>query len=292
MMTVKEVSERTGVSIRTLHHYDAMGLLPPVSVTDAGYRMYDDASIERLQMILLFRELEFSLKDIRDILESPDFDRNRAIEQQIEMLEAKKQHLENVIAFARGIHMLGVKYMNFSAFDSRKIDDYSAQAKTLWGKTEAYREFEEKQKNYTKEDDKKHEAAVMGMFAELGSMRHLPPEDENVQAMIGKMRGFFTEHFYNCTPQILRGLGKMYAGGGAFTEKPVEPSALRHARTSTLPPPGRAIAPSAHSSPPRSGFTSTDPHPGASGLIPRTRFMRNGAGPALHPWQSEWRKPM
>jgi len=218
MMTVSEVSQRTGVSVRALHHYDELGLLPPVSVTEAGYRMYDETSLERLQMILLFRELEFPLKDIGRILDSPDFDRNRALEQQIELLKLKKEHLENVITFAQGIYMLGVSYMDSSAFDTKKLDDYSAQAKALWGKTEAYKEFEEKQKNRTEADEKKAEADIMDIFREFGGVRHLSPDDEQAQALVEKLRAFITEHFYNCTPKILGGLGKMYSCGGAFTE--------------------------------------------------------------------------
>ena len=89
-MTVHEGSKLAGVSIRTLQYYDKIGLLHPTGYTDAGYRLYDDADLERLQHILLFRELEFPLKDIRDILNSPDFDRSRALEQQIELLKLKK----------------------------------------------------------------------------------------------------------------------------------------------------------------------------------------------------------
>ena len=106
MMTVNEVSKLTGVSIRTLHYYDEMGLLHPAVTTDSGYRMYDDTNLERLQDILLFRELEFPLKEIKRIIDSPDFDRKQALEQQIEMLTLKKEHLEQLIAFAKGLKEL------------------------------------------------------------------------------------------------------------------------------------------------------------------------------------------
>ena len=91
MRTVNEVSKLTGVSIRTLQYYDSIGLLRPSEYTDAGYRLYDDTSLERLQQILLFRELEFPLKEIRNILASPAYDKDRALQQQIELLELKKQ---------------------------------------------------------------------------------------------------------------------------------------------------------------------------------------------------------
>ena len=79
MRTVKEVSKLTGVSVRTLHHYDAIGLLKPTAVTQAGYRLYDDEALGRLQSILLFRELQFPLKEIQAILDSPGFDRSQAL---------------------------------------------------------------------------------------------------------------------------------------------------------------------------------------------------------------------
>ena len=79
MKTVNEVSKLTGVSVRTLHHYDAIGLLKPTQVTEAGYRLYDDTALARLQTILLFRELQFPLKEIKSILDSPDFNREQAL---------------------------------------------------------------------------------------------------------------------------------------------------------------------------------------------------------------------
>jgi len=218
MKTVNEISKLTGISVRTLHHYDEIGLLKPTATTDAGYRLYNDIALERLQHILLFRELEFPLKDIKEILDSPDFERNRALEQQIELLTMKKEHLENLILFARGIKLLGVKYMDFSAFDTKKLDEYAAQAKESWGKNEAYKEYEEKAKNWTEETEKNLEVQIMSLFAEFGEMKDLDPADEKVQAQVKKLQDYFTEHFYNCTPQILSGLGRMYAGGGEFTE--------------------------------------------------------------------------
>ena len=90
MMTVNEVSKLTGMSIRTLQYYDTIGLLKPIEYTESGYRLYDDTSLERLQQILLFKELEFPLKEIKKIIDAPNFDRNKALEQQIELLTMKK----------------------------------------------------------------------------------------------------------------------------------------------------------------------------------------------------------
>ena len=127
MMTVNEVSKRTGVSIRTLQYYDKIGLLRAAGRTEAGYRLYDDAALERLQQILLFRELEFPLKDIQKIVENPAFDRQKALEQQITLLTLKKQHLEDLIGLAQKIRSTGGMVMDFTAFDTQKIKKYTEQ---------------------------------------------------------------------------------------------------------------------------------------------------------------------
>ncbi|MEE1087257.1 MAG: MerR family transcriptional regulator [Schaedlerella sp.] len=218
MMTVNEVSKLTGVSIRTLQYYDTIGLLKPSQYTESGYRLYDNTSLERLQQILLFKELEFSLKEIKTIIDAPNFDRSKALEQQIELLTLKKKHLENLINFARGIKMLGVKKMDFTAFDKKKIDEYSKRAKEQWGKTPEYKEFEDKAKNWTDDEEQNVMNDFMQLFAEFGQLTSLEPADEKVQLQVKKLQDYISEHFYQCSKKILNGLGKMYAGGGDFTE--------------------------------------------------------------------------
>ena len=218
MMTVHEVSKLAGVSIRTLQYYDKIGLLHPTGYTDAGYRLYDDTDLERLQHILLFRELEFPLKDIRDILNSPDFDRSRALEQQIELLRLKKEHIENLMNFALGIKMMGVKHMDFKAFDRSKLDEYSRQAKELYGNTPEYKELEEKQKNRTKEEDNLLADRFMLLFKEAGEMKDKDPASPEAQDLVKRIQDYITENLYTCTNKILRGLGKMYSGGSDFTK--------------------------------------------------------------------------
>ena len=217
MMTVHEVSKISGVSIRALHHYDNIGLLPATDVTEAGYRLYNKAALERLQHILLFKELEFPLKDIKEILDSPDFDRSKALEQQIHLLELRKEHLQNLIDLARGIKMIGVKLMSFEAFDTRKIDEYATQAKASWGKTEAYKEFEKKSEGRSKEAQQKLNVEMMSIFAEFGKIRDKAPGSEEATALAKKLQDHITEHYYTCTDEILLSLGTMYAGGGDFT---------------------------------------------------------------------------
>lgn len=218
MKTVKEVSSLTGVSIRTLHHYDAIDLLKPTQVTEAGYRLYDDAAIEKLCMILVFRELGLSLKEIAGVLNAPNYDRNRVLEQQIKHMQERIDKLQNRIALARGMLLLGVKYMDFQGFNPNKLDDYSAQAKAVYGKTDAYKEFEQKSKSRTQEQEKDLGGQVMDFFVRLGKMRPCQPDCEAAQNWARQLQEFFTQHYYTCTPQILGSLAESYAGGGSMTE--------------------------------------------------------------------------
>ena len=181
MMSVAQVSKRTGVSVRTLHHYDQIGLLKPTEVTDASYRLYDDGALDKLYMILVYRELGLSLNEIGSILDAPDYDRNRVLEHQIKLMQERVEKLQNRISFARGMLMLGVKYMDFEGFDPKKIDEYSQQAKVLYGKTDAYKEFQQKSKNRTAEQEKNLNAQVMELFAKLGKLRPCAPDSKEAQ---------------------------------------------------------------------------------------------------------------
>lgn len=218
MKTVKEVSKLTGVSVRALHHYDAIGLLKPTRVTEAGYRLYDDTALARLQSILLFRELQFPLREIGEILDTPDFDPMSALEQQIRLLELRREHLDEVIFHARQIQRTGVMNMDFSAFDETKLEAYAREARAKWGQTQAYKEFEEKTAGQTQARLQETGEALMDHFRRLGALRHMSPGAGEVQTLIGELRDFITRHYYTCTPQILRGLGQMYAAGGEMTE--------------------------------------------------------------------------
>ena len=218
MKTVNEIAQLAHISVRTLHHYDAIGLLKPTQITEAGYRLYDDAALERLYLILLFRELEFPLNEIKKILDAPDFDRNRVLEQQVELLKAKVEHLQTCIHLANGIKLMGVKNLKFKNWDPKKIDEYSAQAENLYGKTDAWKEYSEKAKGRSKEQEQALGDGIMELFTRLGTMKQLTADSVEVQTWVKELQTYITEHFYNCTPQILQGLGEMYAGGGSMTE--------------------------------------------------------------------------
>lgn len=216
MRTVKEVSKLAGVSVRTLHYYDAIGLLEPTKVTDAGYRMYDDTAFSRLQNILLFRELQFPLKEIKEILDSPNFNQEEAVAQQIKLLELQYKHIGELISFAREIQTKGVKIMNFEVFDAKEIEQYKAEVKSKWGNSKAYQEYEQRAVSDSEHNYLKFANEIMSLFTELGAMKQLPPTDKAVQEKVVALQAYINENFYTCSNDILKELGEMYVCDDRF----------------------------------------------------------------------------
>jgi DNA-binding transcriptional MerR regulator len=165
---------------------------------------------------LLFRELEFPLKDIRAILDSPVYERNRALDQQIGLLRLKAEHLENLIDLARGIKVLGVKYLNFTAFDTEKIDEYARQAKASYGQTPEYQEYLQKSARRTREEERRLGEELMDLLAAFGGMLDIDPASEIPRTQVAKVKAFITENMYTCSDGILQNLGRMYASAGSM----------------------------------------------------------------------------
>ena len=212
MKTVHEVSQISGVSVRTLHHYDAIGLLRPTAVTEAGYRLYDDTALARLQSILLFRELAFPLKEIKRIMDDPKFDQATALEQQIRLLELQQERLSRLIDLARKTMKTGVTNMDFTAFDNSKLEQYAAEVKERWGNTAAYQESAQR----PAAEQKDAAAGLMAQFARMGRLRTGDPAGQEAQDAVRELQEFITKHFYTCTPEILAGLGQMYTADDRF----------------------------------------------------------------------------
>lgn len=122
MRTVKEISDLTGISVRTLHYYDEIGLLKPTEKSDAGYRLYDDKALETLQQILFFREFDISLKEIKAVLDNPALDRNQILQVQRKMLVTKKERMERLIASIDDI-LKGENKMDFTIFTKTEVEE-------------------------------------------------------------------------------------------------------------------------------------------------------------------------
>jgi len=215
--TVNEVSRLSGVSVRTLHHYDEIGLLKPAYVATNGYRMYDDTSLKKLQSILLFRELEFPLKEIKNMVNNPDFNSSEAIKDQLGLLKLKRSHIDGLIDLAEKL-INQEDYMALKKFDRAEIEKYANEVKERWGATDQYAEYAQKSRSRTGEQHNALGAQLMDIFAEIGTLTNLAPENEEVQAMVKKLQDFITANYYNCTKDILKGLGSMYIADRRFKE--------------------------------------------------------------------------
>ncbi len=213
MKTVKEISDITGVTVRSLQYYDKINLLKPAKYSASGYRLYDDQCFEKLQQIMLFKELDFSLKEIKDIMNHSNFDKEEALDQQLVLLNLKKKRLEGLINFIGRIKRIGVDNMNFEAFDKKKINEYGEEARRLWQNTKEYMEFEEKNKNSTIEDERMMNIEMMEIFKDFGERKEEAPGSSDVKALVRRLQDYITEHFFECSNQILLKLGEMYETG-------------------------------------------------------------------------------
>lgn len=207
---IKEFAGFTGVSVRTLHYYDEIGLLKPAFVDrSTGYRYYDESSLLRMQEILFYRELDFSLKDIQEILSSPNYDKQTALQEQKKLLTLKKERLERLIVAIDGATK-GENIM--SAFDNKEFDQYKAEAQQKWGKTDAYQEYTEKTKNHSQNKWQNVNDGLNAIFAEFASCMKTGenPHSPAAQDLAKKLQSYITDNYYTCTKEILAGLGQMY----------------------------------------------------------------------------------
>ena len=211
-MQIKEFAEQIGVSVRTLHYYDEIGLLKPSEVdAQNGYRFYDERSLERMQEILFYRELDFSLKTIAQILSSPDYDKQQALTRQRKLLLAKKERLERLINALDGLEK-GEGFMKNNEYEKLK-NEYAEEVRQRWGSTDAYKESQQRNTDFNKAAVLLDE--VFEEFAEL-DRSGISPDDEAAKIQVEKLQRCITDNFYTCTNEILAGLGQMYAADVRF----------------------------------------------------------------------------
>lgn len=215
-MQIKEFAEFTGVSVLTLHYYDEIGLLPPAFIDKStGYRFYDENSLLRMQEILFFRELDFSLKSIGEILSFPNYDKNKALQEQKYLLILKKERLERLISAidnaAKGENVM-------RAFDNSEFEKHKMEAKEKWGYTDAYKEHEEKTKNYSKDTWNNLSEEMNDIFAEFAvcMKKGEEPNSDKTQNLVKRLQEHITENYYHCTNEILASLGQMYVADKRF----------------------------------------------------------------------------
>ena len=215
-MQIKEFADFAGVSVRTLHYYDEIGLLVPAHIDECtGYRYYDETSLLRMQEILFYRELDFSLKSIGEMLSSPNYDTNKALKEQKKLLTLKKERLERLIS-AIDDAMKGENVMK--AFDSSEFNKHKAEVKERWGKTDAYKENEEKTKGYSKDKWNSLADEMNEIMAEFAACMKegKEPDSGEAQNFVKMLQDHITKSYYHCTDEILFGLGQMYVADERF----------------------------------------------------------------------------
>ncbi len=212
-MQIKKFAEQIGVSVRTLHYYDEIGLLKPSEVdAQNGYRFYDERSLERMQEILFYRELDFSLKTIAQILLSPDYDKQQALTRQRKLLLAKKERLERLIDALDSLEK-GEGFMKPNNEYEDLKNKYAEEVRQRWGSTDAYKESQQRNTDFSQAASLLD--AVFEEFAEL-DRSGISPDDEAAKVQVEKLQRCITDNFYTCTNEILAGLGQMYAADVRF----------------------------------------------------------------------------
>lgn len=221
-MKVKEVAELVGVSIRTLHHYDQIGLLTPKEITDSGYRLYSEENLETLQQILFFKELGFTLKEIKKIINSPSFNRQEALILQRKMLIEKRKKVDKMIeTIDKTIkHMAGeIQMTNEERFEGINVgfNQFEEEARRRWG-NQSIDEINAKLKGMSKDEQNDLSDRWDMIFNKLACLCDQSPESQEVQATIKQWYDFLNENFSKYSLDAFYGLGQLYINDERFTK--------------------------------------------------------------------------
>ncbi len=224
--SVGQVTALAGVTIRTLHHYDEIGLLSPSGRSAAGYRIYEEADLERLQRILFYRELGFALDEIATIVDDPRTDVVSHLRRQRELLTERIKRLYAMVAtidYEMEARMMGIQLTpeeRFEVFGDFRPEDYAEEAEQRWGDTEAYRQSQRRVASYTKEDWLKIKAEEEEVRANLAATfaAGLAPDSEEAMAAAEAHRQHISRWFYECSHDIHRGLTDMYVNDERFRD--------------------------------------------------------------------------
>ncbi|MFC0522146.1 MerR family transcriptional regulator [Pontibacillus salicampi] len=226
MFKVKDVANLVGVSVRTLHHYDEIGLLTPDSITPAGYRVYTRSNLERLQQIMFFKEMGLTLGDIKNLLDSPEFDRLEALQMHEEMLLKKQSRLEQMLqtvrtsiqALERGEEM--EENHMFNGFDKVEIEKhqkkYEEEVRQKYPKA-IVDESNRRTASYDEEDWENIQQEINNIYVSIAKRMDYGPDDAEVQKHVARWRNVITTYFYDCTLEIFRGLADLYVTDERFT---------------------------------------------------------------------------
>ena len=206
-----EQTDNSGDSRQVVYDRSRKGYV----LTGAEQALMSNDEILAVSKILL-ESRAFTKKEIKEILDSPNFNQEEAVAQQIKLLELQYKHIGELISFAREIQTKGVKIMNFEVFDAKEIEQYKAEVKSKWGNSKAYQEYEQRAVSDSEHNYLKFANEIMSLFTELGAMKQLPPTDKAVQEKVVALQAYINENFYTCSNDILKELGEMYVCDDRF----------------------------------------------------------------------------
>ncbi|MET7517910.1 MerR family transcriptional regulator [Streptomyces sp. NPDC005480] len=242
--SVGQVAGFAGVTVRTLHHYDEIGLLAPVGRSHAGHRRYSDADLDRLQQILFYRELGFPLDEVAALLDDPDADPRAHLRRQHELLTARigeLQKMAEAVEHAMEARKMGINLTpeeKFEVFGDKNPEQYADEARERWGGTDSYAESQRRAARYTKDDWKRMQAEVADWGERYDSLMAAgePPTGERAMDMAEEHRQHITKWFYECGFEIHCGLGEMYVADERFKEfyESMRPGLAEHLRGAIL----------------------------------------------------------
>ena len=223
MYKINEISKITGISPRMLRHYDKLDLLRPNKSSENNYRIYTNEDLCKLQEILFFKELDFSLEEIKNILENPNYNRVAAFIHQKRLLLKKIERLNGIIStldesMKKTEKEIKMSEKNFKSFSIDHIEKYQNEVKKLYGNTNAYKEYQEKNKNYKTDDFKKIQQDMNKKLESIAIHMEKGIDSTEVQGALHEYREYITTNFYNCTIDIFRGLGELYITDTRFTK--------------------------------------------------------------------------
>lgn len=218
--TVNQLAKITGITTRTLHYYDEIGLLKPSFIAENGYRYYQEKEYLALQQILFFRELQFSLQEIITIMKSPHFDTLKALKEQKAYLEEKNKyilrsikHIELAISLLKGGEHMGLNISLLHTDDT--FEQYKEEAKQRWGHTNAYKQSEERTKHWTKDDYQRIAGEWNAFNQQLADTMDKGFDSKEFQSLIAEQYKKI-QFFYDCSYDMFRELGTMYATDPRF----------------------------------------------------------------------------
>lgn len=220
--TVQQLAKLANISVRTLHYYDEIGLLKPSFIHKNGYRYYQDRELMKLQQILFFRELEFSLEHMKQMFDSPSFNSVEALKDQKKLLKMKRDRFDKLL-FTIDTTMNDLKKNKkqkadtmYDSFNQKEMDQYKEEARQRWGHTEAYKQSQERTKNWGKKDYARVGKEGEDITKAIGAAMSQGVSSAEVQALIAKHHQHIGQ-FYDCSYEMYRNLGKMYVEDPRFT---------------------------------------------------------------------------